>query len=497
MELRTSRRLADEPGVTTEPQVASPPAAPDLALRRRSLAEHMRIRDAVYRRALAVSDGLAALLVLSLVVNLSGTTELRWPAVFAPFVVIAMGKMAGLYDHDAMALRRSTIDEVPVLFTTTALHAITVWLANGALVDGALSRGQVVAIWALSLLALVAGRMLTRTTVRRTWATERCMLVGNRDAWSRLKVSMSLRDGLELVDYFPMRSRAGGRFVALGSALQSATPRLRRIVERDGIHRVIIAINGTDEFDENMLDGIFALEQLGLKVSVVPHMLEVIGSAGELEDFDGLPVLGIRSFGLPRSSRLIKRAFDLCVGGLLVLFLIPLLAIVAVAVRRSSSGPILYRQRRVGRHGAEFEMLKFRTMVDGADQLQEALTERNETNGIFKLGDDPRVTPVGRLLRRTSLDELPQLLNVMQGKMSLVGPRPLVPLEDCAVEGWRRRRLELAPGMTGPWQVLGATRVPLNEMVKMDYLYIANWSPWADIKALLMTLPHVFGRRGL
>lgn len=457
----------------------------------------MRARDAVYRRSLAVSDGLAALLVLTLVVNLSGATALRWPAVLAPFAVIAMGKMAGLYDHDAMALRRSTIDEMPVLFTTAALHAITVWLASGLLVDGALSRGQVAAIWALSLLGLLAGRMITRATVRRTWATERCMLIGNRDAWNRIELSMSLRNGLELVDYFPLRTRASGRFMPLGSALQSATPRLRRVVERDGIHRVIIAINGTDEFDENMLDGIFALEQLGLKVSVVPHMLEVIGSAGELEDFDGLPVLGIRSFGLPRSSRLIKRTFDLGVGGLLLLFMIPLLAVVAVAVRRSSPGPILYRQRRVGRHGHEFEMLKFRTMIDGADDQRQSLAHRNETHGLFKMGDDPRVTAVGRLLRRTSVDELPQLLNVLRGTMSLVGPRPLVPLEDSAVQGWRRRRLDLAPGMTGPWQVLGSTRVPLNEMVKMDYLYIANWSPWADVKALLLTLPHVLGRRGL
>jgi lipopolysaccharide/colanic/teichoic acid biosynthesis glycosyltransferase len=136
-------------------------------------------------------------------------------------------------------------------------------------------------------------------------------------------------------------------------------------------------------------------------------------------------------------------------------------------------------------------------MYDGADAFRDELATRNETSGLFKLTLDPRVTPVGRLLRSSSLDELPQLFNVLRGEMSLVGPRPLILEEDSKVLGWARRRLHLTPGMTGPWQVLGATRVPLQEMVKVDYLYIANWSLWGDIKALLRTFPHVLGRRGL
>lgn len=136
-------------------------------------------------------------------------------------------------------------------------------------------------------------------------------------------------------------------------------------------------------------------------------------------------------------------------------------------------------------------------MVEGAETMQRLLAERNATRGTFKMHDDPRITPLGRRLRARSLDELPQLLNVLGGSMSLVGPRPLVPVADAAVLGWRRRRLELPPGMTGPWQVLGSTRVPLDDMVKVDYLDIATWSPWRDAKALLMTFPHVLGRRGL
>lgn len=497
MGLTTPRPPADGPEVIPDSLEVELPARGEAAPRARPLAEHMRLRDLLYRRALAVSDGLVALLVLAFVVGLREETMLRWPALLAPLVVIGVGKVSDLYDQDAMALRRSTIDEVPKLFVTTALVAMGFWLAGDLVVRGELSRTQVLALWALGFVGLFAGRVVARAFVRRAFTTERCMLVGSREALARLQLSMSLRPGLELVDYFPLRSRAGGRFEPLGSALRSAGPRLQQVVERDGIHRVIVAISGTDEFDENVLDGIYALEHLGLKVSVVPHMLEVIGSAGEVEDLDGLPVLGIRPFGLPRSSRLIKRAFDLLVGGIALTLLAPVMLVVALAVRRSSPGPVVYRQRRIGRHGAEFEMLKFRTMVDGAEDLRGALAAQNETTGVFKLGEDPRVTPLGRFLRRASLDELPQLWNVMRGSMSLVGPRPLVPDEDDAIQGWRRRRLELAPGMTGPWQVLGSTRVPLNEMVKMDYLYIANWSPWADVRALLLTLPHVFGRRGL
>jgi lipopolysaccharide/colanic/teichoic acid biosynthesis glycosyltransferase len=157
---------------------------------------------------------------------------------------------------------------------------------------------------------------------------------------------------------------------------------------------------------------------------------------------------------------------------------------------------VLFRQRRVGRGGQEFEVLKFRSMYDGSDGLREELRDLNECEGLFKIEHDPRVTRVGNFLRRTALDELPQLFNVLRGEMSLVGPRPLVPDEDSQIEGMYRRRLDLAPGMTGYWQALGASRIPMFEMVRLDYLYVATWSPWNDVRILLRTIPQVVGRRG-
>jgi lipopolysaccharide/colanic/teichoic acid biosynthesis glycosyltransferase len=224
-------------------------------------------------------------------------------------------------------------------------------------------------------------------------------------------------------------------------------------------------------------------------------MLEVVGSAVEFDDIDGMTMLGVRCFGLSRSSLLLKRAFDVvaALAGLVVVG--PAIALLALAIRLDSKGPVFFRQVRVGRNGRPFRIYKFRSMVLGADRRKDALRALNEAgDGLFKISDDPRVTRVGRALRATSLDELPQILNVLRGEMSLVGPRPLVTDEDAQVLGLDRSRLHLTPGITGPWQVLGC-RVPMQEMVGIDYLYVANWSLWLDLKILVRTVRHV-ARRG-
>jgi lipopolysaccharide/colanic/teichoic acid biosynthesis glycosyltransferase len=180
-----------------------------------------------------------------------------------------------------------------------------------------------------------------------------------------------------------------------------------------------------------------------------------------------------------------------------LLVLSPLLALLALLVRLDSPGPAIYRQTRVGREGRLFTMWKFRTMVVGADALKPALLASNEADGLFKIAADPRMTRVGRRLRSLSLDELPQLVNVLRGEMSLVGPRPLVADDDGRITGLDRRRLFLTPGMTGHWQVLGSSRLPLAEMIKLDYLYVATWSLWTDVKILLRTVPYLLARRGM
>jgi exopolysaccharide biosynthesis polyprenyl glycosylphosphotransferase len=268
------------------------------------------------------------------------------------------------------------------------------------------------------------------------------------------------------------------------------------MVGATGADRVIIDPQALP--DAAMLDYVRAAKSTGVGVSLLPRVLDVVGSSVVFDDLDGMTLLGVRRFGLTRSSYAMKRTLDIAGASLGLLAIAPFMAIFAVAIKLDSRGPVFFRQTRVGRDGRHFRIFKFRTMCVGADDQKAALREHNECeDGLFKIEDDPRVTRVGRLLRRTSLDELPQLFNVLRGDMSLVGPRPLVVDEDRQITGWDRGRLQLTPGMTGPWQILGSARVPLHEMVKLDYLYVAGWSLWTDTKILLRTVPYMLGRRGM
>jgi lipopolysaccharide/colanic/teichoic acid biosynthesis glycosyltransferase len=226
--------------------------------------------------------------------------------------------------------------------------------------------------------------------------------------------------------------------------------------------------------------------------------LEVVGSSSTFDEIDGITLLGVRQAGLSASSRFLKRAMDVVVALLALFLLAPLLFAIAVLVKVDSRGPVLFSQLRIGRSGHRFRIYKFRSMIANADAVKDDLRQHNEVQGgMFKITKDPRITRVGRFLRTTSLDELPQLINVLLGDMSLVGPRPLVPDEDALIEGWERGRLTVRPGMTGHWQIFGSSRIPLPEMVKIDYSYCANWSVWGDTKVLLRTIPYVIRRRGL
>jgi exopolysaccharide biosynthesis polyprenyl glycosylphosphotransferase len=235
---------------------------------------------------------------------------------------------------------------------------------------------------------------------------------------------------------------------------------------------------------------------LGVRVSIVPTVMDVVGASATVDSIDNVVLLGVPRFGLSRSSETLKRSFDLVTASILLVISAPVLLATAFAVKLDSEGPALFRQKRVGRHGETFTMYKFRSMVVDAERLKSKLQSQNETNGLFKLADDPRVTRVGKLLRRTYLDELPQLINVIRGEMSLVGPRPLIRSEDILLQGYDRHRSKLSPGMTGPWQLRGPIDAPLTELAKLDYMYASNWSIWADIDILLGTAGRVFNRGG-
>jgi len=283
--------------------------------------------------------------------------------------------------------------------------------------------------------------------------------------------------------------------IATDQMVDASTTVMHRLIDELDVHRVII--EPSEELPQTTLDFVREAKSGGVRVSLLPRILEVVGSTIEVDDVNGLTLLGVRRFGLSRSSRLIKRSFDAVGSAVGLTVLSPILLVIAILIKLDTRGTVIFRQTRIGRDGGAFEMWKFRTMVSDADELKSSLVVCGDPEmGLFKIPDDPRVTRVGRWLRRASLDELPQLVNVLRGEMSLVGPRPLVADEDMRITGRDRARLQLTPGMTGHWQIQGG-RVPLAEMIKLDYLYVAGWSLWCDIKILLRTVSHVFARRGM
>ncbi len=417
----------------------------------------VNVREGLYRRTLAVADAFAAFVAIALVVVWDAGANLEPWVLLAMPVAVFVAKVGGLYERDELVLKKTTLDEAPALLQITGLFALIVFL----------------------------GRVAARRVAASLSRPERCLILGD-DAAVRT-VRGKLEDG-------SLNAKVVGSVRLDALSPRIGAERFRSLVCDNDVHRVILAPVTTDARDT--LELIRVAKSVGVRVSLLPRLFEVVGSSVEFDHVDGLTMLGVRRFGLTRSSHALKRAFDLFGSSLMLLALTPIMAAVAIAIRLDGRGPILFRQTRIGRDGAPFEIFKFRTMVPDAEARKQALAHLNETEGLFKIAADPRITRVGAVLRRTALDELPQLLNVWRGEMSLVGPRPLVVDEDAKIEGLDRSRLHLTPGMTGPWQVLGSTRVPMREMVVIDYLYAANWSLWSDMKILLRTIPYMLARRG-
>jgi len=453
-------------------------------------------RDSLFRRLLEVADVVAMVGAVVLMVGFSsGSLRLRWASLVALPLLLLGAKLFGLYDRDETLIHKTTLDEAPRLFQLATLCALVAWLADGLIVGGALTRGGALLLWVALTVLLIAARASARGIALRVAPAERCLFIG--DVAGAKKIRAKLTDGggvnATMVAHLDFDKTAPWSTNAFSAERLVEIRSLARTLD---VHRAIVAPQGADAGE--MLDLVRTLKAVGVRVSVLPRLLEVVGSSVEFDDLHGVTVMGVRRFELTRSSVLVKRAFDLLGASLGLLAVGPLMVAIAIAIKLDSRGPVFFRQCRVGRHGTRFQMLKFRTMVPDAEALKESLADRNEAQeGLFKIADDPRITRVGKLLRKSCLDELPQLLYILAGEMSLVGPRPLVLEEDMRIEGWDRRRLELMPGMTGHWQILGPARVPLREMVAIDYLYVANWSLWIDIKILLRTVRHVASRRGL
>ena len=441
-------------------------------------------REQTYRRLLGCADGFAALVAILLIADVRGA-PFRWVFLLCPLIATLIAKIQGLYDRDDSALVKSTLGEWRVLLRASALTGIASYLVYYAATGPAEGRGLhlfavlVVADFAVALGARIAARRLAN----RLTTEERCLIIGSPDRCEGLSQRVEAIDGVDLIG------------TVSTAQVDCSVTGVRELVEQLGVQRIIVGPHSISK-EESILNLIQSAKWLGVRVSLMPTIMTVVGVTTTVDQLDSLVLLGVSRFGLSRSSLAVKRTLDLMLGGVVLALAAPLMALIAIAVRLTSPGPALFKQERIGREGTPFTIYKFRSMVNDAERLKQNLAEHNQTDGLFKMENDPRVTRLGRLLRKTYLDELPQLFNVIRGEMSLVGPRPLIKSEDALLTGYDRHRSRLIPGMTGPWQLRGPLKASLAELARLDYLYASNWSVWADIDILLGTVGRVLNRHG-
>ena len=319
----------------------------------------------------------------------------------------------------------------------------------------------------------------------------RALLVGSPTLVASIAESLERSESRQGVPY-----RVVGREqLSPGEGASGLAPGLRDALDPGAVDEVIVA--GWSAGDAPVVELLDECRRRGIPVRLAPTTAELLSHSVQAVPAPGLPLFDLRPPVLGGAAFFAKRAFDLVMGTLILVLVSPVLAVAALAIRLQDGGPVIHRSRRVGVEEHEFTCFKLRTMRMGAEKEQEALEDANEADGaIFKIRDDPRVTRVGRVLRRLSIDELPQLWNVLRGEMSLVGPRPL-PLRDYErLDDLHKKRYLVLPGLTGLWQVSGRSDTPFDEMCLLDIYYIENWTPQLDLRILLMTIPHVLLRQG-
>jgi exopolysaccharide biosynthesis polyprenyl glycosylphosphotransferase len=470
---------------------------------RRSSAVRMR-RGWLVRRMLVLADliGLTAAFIASTIVfdqpgrgdAVGGNIEILLFCLSLPaWVVVA--KLYGLYDYDEERTDHSTADDL-----VGVLHLVTVgsWLFFAfAAVTHKADPGfaRLLGFWLFAIAAITASRAIARGVARRHLAyVQNTIIVGAGDVGQLVakKLRQHPEYGLNLVGFVDDQPKERADNLT-DIALLGGLDQLPQMVQILDVERVIVAFS--NDSHEEMLDLIRSLKDLDIQIDLVPRFFEVIGTNVGIHTAEGLPLIGLPALRLSRSSLLMKRTMDLVLSITGLVVLSPLLIGVAIWIKLDSKGPVFFRQLRMGSGDKAFEILKFRTMVADADERKHEYADLNKHNGnggdprMFKIPNDPRVTDAGRWLRRFSIDELPQLLNVVKGEMSLVGPRPLILEEDLHVVDWRRQRLNLKPGVTGLWQVLGRDDIPFEEMVRLDYVYVTTWSLLNDLKLIIRTFP--------
>ena len=421
-------------------------------------------------------------------------TNLRGQAIIPTYIFLLVPVLWGisflvLSVYDPKRIYKAMDEFQIVAFATVAaalLFAGLLFIANREF-----SRWVFILFVAFDMVFLLGWRVLARIIFRvgRMPAAERhVLIVGTGEVGQR--VGQMIQDyrsmGLNLTGFLDEivddKSESDEYMVHVLGRVEDA----REVVQASHINDVVIALPQRDYAQINGL--VLALHDLPVQVRVVPDYFSLALYRATVEDFGGLPMINLRDPALNDVQRLVKRIFDLTLAGILTAIVFVPMAIITLLIKLDSDGPVFFRQQRVGENGRLFSMYKFRSMVQGADEMLHDMTEVFEDGSVlFKKADDPRVTNIGRFLRHTSLDELPQLFNVLKGDMSLVGPRPELPWLVGQYEPWQHKRLAVPQGMTGWWQINGRADKPLHLHTEEDLYYVQNYSLWMDIYILLKT----------
>jgi exopolysaccharide biosynthesis polyprenyl glycosylphosphotransferase len=487
-----------------------------------------RRRGSLVRRALAVADVVALSLAFVVAAALSsiwaaeGHDPLTWHAealLFLPSLPawIVVAKIYGLYDRDEERTDHSTADEFVGVFHVVTIGAWLLYSVATAVDAADPSFARFFVFWALAIVLICACRAVARAHCRQDVAyLQNTIIVGAGEVGQLLarKYLLHPEYGINLVglvDASPLELRPELEHLAL---LGPPTD-LPELIATFDVERVVIAFSLDPHADTLAL--LRGLSGLDVQIDIVPRLFEFVGPAASVHEIEGIPVVGLPPLRLSWSSLFLKRALDIALGTIALVLTLPLLAVIALAVRAEGSGPVLYGSERLGRRGKRFMLLKFRTMstehcrgsrygAAGADSAFEQLmrdpARHEEFERTHKLTDDPRVTRVGRILRRTSLDELPQLLNVLRGEISLVGPRPVTVDEHIGFRSAEADALgywassNLRPGVTGYWQINGRSRTDYADRLRLDLAYVTNWSIGLDLIILAKTARALVGGRG-
>jgi exopolysaccharide biosynthesis polyprenyl glycosylphosphotransferase len=447
-------------------------------------------RHAYLRRQLVSADIVSGSLAGALSAPIAGLRLELLPVLALAIGVCwpLLGYLCGLYAVEDLRSWASGIREAPRLAVSALLASWPVFGLLALLHAPRPAAGAVIAAALIGASAAV-GRAAARIGLHRlARLRQRTLILGSGDVAEQLVTRLRSHPelGLDPVGFIDDDVYRPGE---LGIPRLGTLESLADLIEFGRVDRVMVAFSRASH--EDLLHCIRVCRDAGVTVDIVPRLFEFLDGARTVEQIGGMPLISIQVPTFSRVSRISKRALDIAGASIALLFLSPLMAVISLAILADSRGGILFRQQRSGRGGRFFTLYKFRSM-----RVDSTVLVRDD-GAIVKSADDDRVTRVGRVLRRFSLDEAPQLFNVLRGDMSLVGPRPLVEAEhEALIEDWQGRRADLRPGLTGPWQVSGRSHIPFHDMIKFDYQYVAGWSLARDIEILLATLPAVLSGRG-